>query len=97
MKSRNELRRKYKGKGYHLCKITITPPCDTNALTTNICNTPIRPALWITPTGRFTAKKSPSGRPLTLKHMCEVCYKEFTEDDRYKIHDNNIAKHLTLL
>jgi hypothetical protein len=82
-KLRNELRRKYGGRGYTLCEVEITPPCDTNALAVHRCGTPIRPLLWITPTGRYTARRTPSGRPLELTRHCEVCHKEFAEEERY--------------
>lgn len=43
-----------------------------------LCGTPIRPLIWLGPTGRILKQSTgPSiGRPVELRKMCEVCFIE---------------------
>jgi hypothetical protein len=77
MKDRGErthVRRKSEGKNYPICKRYLGK--------SEVCNTPIRPNLFINPIGIIDTHKGIDNWPLELRFICEVCYKEESDDSR---------------
>jgi len=66
--TRTHIKNMCRGKNYPLCKIRLDDG--------SICNTPIRPKLYISPSGKISTRPSASSIELNLRYMCEICYKE---------------------
>lgn len=57
---RTKLREKFGKMGYDECPL---------------CGTPIRPVLYVDPTGKVQSRKGSCCAELNLKRMCEVCWR----------------------